>query len=366
MKPFKENTEMAIKRIEAWWNGEMIDRVPIIVTAPADHAAAYEGPDTDDLKKWWTEWEFVLPRNLHALENTYFGGEAFPTFRPIQEGLVSIVSRYVGAKNTFVDKHTTWAEPFIEDWRNRPELAFNPENFYWQKTEELISRAVDYIEKNNLDCFCNVPDFNGPTQTVCDVRGMEQFAFDLVECPQEVVKAFDEVNKTWLECWKRATSIASRTGGYLWWMNVLSKKPATDLQSDVSCILSPQMFDEYLLPFIRQQSEWVDRSIYHLDGPDAVRHLDSLLSLPGLDAIQWVSGAGQPPANQWPDLLKRIRKGGKQILISSPAEGIQGLLEAVGPEGLLIQTFCRSRQQADDLLRNTEKWSVHKNRVRVS
>lgn len=366
MKRFKENTEMAITRMEAWWSGEIIDRIPIIVTAPADHAAAYHGPDTDDLMKWWTEWEFILPRNLHMLENTYFGGEAFPAFRPVHGGMVSIVSRYLGAENTFLDKRTTWAEPFIEDWANRAELCFDPENFYWQKTEELLSRAVKYIEENDLECYCYVPDFNGPTQTVCDVRGMEQLAMDLMECPEEVLRAFDEVNQTWLECWKRASAITGRTGGYLWWMNVLSTEPATDLQSDVSCILSPRMFDKYLLPFIRQQSEWVGRTIYHLDGPDAVRHLDSLLSLPELDAVQWVSGAGQPSADKWPDLLTRIREGGKQILIGCPADGIQELLERMGPEGLLIQTHCRSRQEADDLLRNAEKWSVRKNRVRVS
>jgi hypothetical protein len=30
----------------------------------------------------------------------------------------------------------------------------------------------------------------------------------------------------------------------------------------------------------------VERTIYHLDGPDAIRHLDALLELPALDGIQ--------------------------------------------------------------------------------
>jgi hypothetical protein len=32
-------------------------------------------------------------------------------------------------------------------------------------------------------------------------------------------------------------------------------------------------------------------SLFHLDGPGALKHLDSLLELDALDGIQWVSGA---------------------------------------------------------------------------
>ena len=38
------------------------------------------------------------------------------------------------------------------------------------------------------------------------------------------------------------------------------------------------------VPALDQQTRWVERTVYHLDGPGAIRHLDALLSLPELDA----------------------------------------------------------------------------------
>ena len=63
-----------------------------------------------------------------------------------------------------------------------------------------------------------------------------------------------------------------------------------------------------------------------LDGPDAIRHLDSLLSLPKLSGIQWIPGAGSPSVSEWIPLLKRIQKAGKlQHLICQKGEVNQNL-----------------------------------------
>ena len=93
-----------------------------------------------------------------------------------------------------------------------------------------------------------------------------------------------------------SSAICHRLGGWFFWMRIWSDRPAVDLQSDVSCLVSRELFDEYFLPFIEQQTAWAERTVYHLDGPGAIRHLDSLLALPRLTAIQWVPGAGAPGA----------------------------------------------------------------------
>ena len=40
--------------------------------------------------------------------------------------------------------------------------------------------------------------------------------------------------------------------------------------------------------------ERLDHSLYHLDGPDAIKHVPALMELEKLDALQWTCGAGQP------------------------------------------------------------------------
>ena len=56
--------------------------------------------------------------------------------------------------------------------------------------------------------------------------------------------------------------------------------------------------------------------IYHLDGIGELCHLDSVLSLPELNAVQWVYGEGKPGPMHWLDVYKKIRAAGKRVRAS--------------------------------------------------
>ena len=80
----------------------------------------------------------------------------------------------------------------------------------------------------------------------------------------------------------------------------------------------------------------LDTCIFHLDGPGAIRHLDTLLEIDELDAIQWVPGHGNPPAKAWLAMLKKVQCAGKSLWISTPPEDVHAILEELRPEGLMI------------------------------
>ena len=80
----------------------------------------------------------------------------------------------------------------------------------------------------------------------------------------------------------------------------------------------------------------LDTSIFHLDGPAAIRHLDTLLEIEELNAIQWVPGDGNPPAKAWLAMLKKIQSAGKCLWVSAPPEDVSTILEELRPEGLMI------------------------------
>jgi hypothetical protein len=50
----------------------------------------------------------------------------------------------------------------------------------------------------------------------------------------------------------------------------------------------------------------MDRCLYHLDGPQALRYLDRLLEIPAVHAIQWVPGAGRDYWVDWISLVTGI------------------------------------------------------------
>ena len=59
------------------------------------------------------------------------------------------------------------------------------------------------------------------------------------------------------------------------------------LQCDASAMFSPDMFQRFVVPSLTEQCEWLDYSMYHLDGSQAMCHLDALLGIdaPGCDRV---------------------------------------------------------------------------------
>jgi len=358
---YKEDWELCQKRIDAWWHKEIIDRVPIKVIAPrrskSSKSLLSKPPEQkpEDLEDYWINSEKVIPRLESLIEATYWAGEAFPVMFPVSIGMVAILANYLGAPIKFLNTHTTWSEPIINNWKNRPEFKFNPYNKWWHLSSKLLGEAAEHAPGRY---YVGIPDLNGPGEILSRLRGPENLAVDLIDNPRCVKKALEEINYAWLRYWEACVGIIHQyIGEYIYWMGIWSESPSVDLQCDFSCMISSDMFNEFFLPFIEQQTEWIGRTIYHLDGPGALRHLNALLSLPHLTGIQWVPGAGAPPMREWVPLLKKIQKAGKLLYISCEKKEVQYLLEELSPEGLLLETHCESIEEANELLKKVKRWT---------
>ncbi|MFO7871390.1 MAG: hypothetical protein R6V03_08165 [Kiritimatiellia bacterium] len=357
MTQIKPDLAEAQERVEAWWRRENTGRPILQIYAPRDGATPYDGPVTDDMDAWWTDPEYVLPRLEHRLLSTYYAAEAMPVVFPVSVGIVSITTKYLGGPNVYLSKNTTWSNPIIEDWDEAPSLEFDENNTWWRKSERLLKAGVKFIKERGYDAFVGVPDLNGPTEVLSGLREAQKLAMDFYDCPERIKPALRKVQDAWFEAYRRCTAIARETGGYLCWLGVWSEQPMSDLQSDFSCLISRDMYDEYFLPFIVEQAGAIDRTIYHLDGPGAVRHLESLLAIEELDAIQWVQGAGGGEMTDWIDLLKRIQAGGKLIHAGCRPAEVPVLCRELDPSGLLLGVSAGSQAEADDVIREAERAS---------
>ncbi len=117
------------------------------------------------------------------------------------------------------------------------------------------------------------------------------------------------------------------------------------------------MFSDIFLPTIEKQLDHLDHSIHHLDGEGNFAHIDALMELPKLRAIQFLPGAGKPSPLHYMPLLKKIQDGGRNIHIGLPSNEIESALSELSAKGLFIQTTCASEAEARELLKNAEKWS---------
>ena len=81
-------------------------------------------------------------------------------------------------------------------------------------------------------------------------------------------------------------------------------------------MISEDDYRRFVQPFIREQCQKIDYTLYHLDGVGAMHHLPALLEIEELNAIQWTPGVGEPQGGspKWYDLYKKILAGGKSIM----------------------------------------------------
>jgi hypothetical protein len=88
-------------------------------------------------------------------------------------------------------------------------------------------------------------------------------------------------------------------------------------------------------------------------------HLDSLLAIEPLDAIEWTPQAGIESGGnrRWHDLYRRILAAGKSVqVVNVELHEIQPLLDAVGPKGVYMLIQFNNEGEADQALKLAEPY----------
>ena len=124
-------------------------------------------------------------------------------------------------------------------------------------------------------------------------------------------------------------------------------------------MISEKDFQRFAIPFFREQCEKIDYTLYHLDGVDAIRHLDAVLELKELNAVQWTPGVGQPQGGDpcWYDLYRKILSHGKSIMPCWVELGeLKPLLDNVGNKGLNILMHFKTERDIEDALKIADEY----------
>ncbi len=123
-------------------------------------------------------------------------------------------------------------------------------------------------------------------------------------------------------------------GSVLAWMQLWAPRRMAQMQCDLSVMISPEMFNRFAMPELEELCSFLDYPVYHFDGMEQIRHLDSLLSLKKLRAIQWTHVAGQPSPLEFIPVLQKIQQAGKNLIIFPHASEVVPLLDQLSSTGL--------------------------------
>ncbi|MFA4944844.1 MAG: hypothetical protein WC789_09115 [Lentisphaeria bacterium] len=322
-------------RVEkAWvdfWNGDL--ERPIVSADYAKPAPELDGK----LQGYLTNYPLAMPAeevvDLHRrhLERTEWFGDMGPkwwvNFGP------GIMAGFLGAK-VVPQPGTVWFEPARECEVGEMQLAFDPENLWWQRVREITRVAVEAF---GGQAVVGHTDLGGNLDILASLRTSEKLLMDLYDCPDGVARVCGEITRLWLRYYDELYAIIRRGGrGTAPWAAIWSPGRGYMLQSDFAYMISPEMFERFVVPDLTACCAHLDHGFYHLDGKGQIPHLDLLLGIERLRGIQWIPGDGQPPAENWLPLLKRIRAGGKRCQLFVSTEGARTIVKNLGGKGFIF------------------------------
>jgi len=357
---YKEDWGKAQERFSAFWQGEIIDRCCLAVKAPRNgrYPVPAEPPESPaELRKWWLDAEDNLKRMLAQFERTYYGGEAYPA--TTMDLGASIMSGFYGSP-VELRKETVWYHACVEDWAAYP-LEFDPEtNLYYQA---VIDATRFYAQESQERFMVSLPELGSVMDDLSLMRGMQSLLFDMLDSPEVVSRAADRMAGTWARVHNelyRLALPANHAGCCIEWMQTWAPGPHFQMSCDFSAILSPKLFQQFIAPEIQEYLKVNDYSVYHWDGPDALKHLDSLLAMQEIDAIQWTPGDGSPPYSypEWIPYYRRIQAAGKKLILPYvKIDEVESLLSQLSSRGLFIATTAASQEEASELLKKVSLWT---------
>ncbi|HEY0866838.1 MAG TPA: hypothetical protein VGE01_05655 [Fimbriimonas sp.] len=341
---YKPNAEASLDRFESWWKCEneapLVDiRVPQPYDPPRKSYPSQRGA--------WLDFGGRLERFEEDCRHTDFVADSFPAFNPNLGP--DLLSTLWGTQIQFAPD-TSWVSPIARSCEEVLDLRADFGSPFWQEALRFTRMSLERGQGKWLTCFHDLhPNADIPSALI----GPETLCLEFADDLNAARKAIESVTPDCVRAYETLHGMIAETGQpSLTWLPAPHRGRMYVPQCDFSAMISTDMFVEAVLPSIRAELEATDRGIYHLDGPDALRHLDVLLEIPEIHGIQWVYGAGNGPALRWAHVYQRIQKAGKcmQILAETPEDAL-ALHRILGPEGVLYAMgFGLPKEETLDLL----------------
>lgn len=298
-------------------------------------------------------------RSIHwGMARAWNGLDILPT-APLHLGPGSLAI-LLGSEPVFTPETVWYTAPWehLENPEDTPPLRFDPENAWWKVHRDLLQCSRELAGDRY---FVGIPDLIENLDILSSLRGPQTALYDLIERPEWVKAKLAEIHQVWREVYDRLYEIARGPDGdsVFWAFAVWGPGKAAKLQCDAAALISPAMFEEFIVPDLTAQCRHLDHSLYHLDGTQQLDKLDLLLAIPELDAIEFtmeptVPSGGDP---HWYDLYRRVVRAGKAVqAVNVKPEQVVPLVRALDGQGIYLLTDFSSREQAEDIGRALEQF----------
>ena len=354
METWKKNMEETKQHYIDWWNhkGIVLNMWEHFQEGVKPHADVPAPAPAKDLNQKWFDPEWRAAYLDWYVAHSSLMADMLPVANT-QLGPGSLAAILGGVFEGGED--TIWIHP---DPNYTDDITFNPENnAVWQLHKDLL-RACKRKARGHY--YVGMPDLMEGMDVLAAIKGTDKVLLDTVMQPEVLERQMQQINDIYFKVFDELYDII-REGDEMAFCYFSSWAPGkmTKVQSDISTMISEDDYRRFVQPFIREQCQKIDYTLYHLDGVGAMRHLPALLEIEELDAIQWTPGVGEPQGGspKWYDLYKQILAAGKSIMACwVTVDELKPLLDNIGADGVHLEMDFHNEQEVEQAMRIVEEY----------
>jgi uroporphyrinogen-III decarboxylase len=350
----KPDFTACLNRIEAWFNQEIIDRVPIRFHR---HNAEYDRmigkSKHQSLYDRWMDAEYQIQSFIDSINNFRFNGETFPVYMP---NLGPNIYAAVHGTDMEFGETTSWCEPIINSKEDISKLKFSRQNKYYQQILKMTNLALEMADNR---FWVGYTDLHPGMDCAAAWRGSENLCFDMVMDPEMVKLLLKKSTEHFLDFYDEFDTLLKKNAQpSVTWMNIPVENGRMHIPSnDFSFMISPEMFDEYALPILQEEVKTMSHNVFHVDGKGVANHINSILSVPEVRAIQWVQGmADDYPIMQHIPFIKHVQSKGASIIVDLDKSDLEQFMDTVSPRGIFLWIATENEEEENAILKKLLKW----------
>lgn len=356
MNTWKPNLEETKKRYINWWNhkGIILNMWEHFQEGVKPHADIPMPPTPRDLNQKWFDPEWRADYLDWYVAHSSLMADMLPVANT-QLGPGSLAAILGGVFEGGED--TIWIHP---NPNYSDDIVFNPNHPNYLLHKDLLKACK---RKAQGHYYVGMPDLMEGLDVLAAIKGTDQVLLDTVMQPEMLEHQMQQINDIYFQVFDELYDII-REGDEMAFCYFSSWAPGkmSKLQSDISTMISVDDYRRFVQPFIREQCQKIDYTLYHLDGVGAMHHLDALLEIKELNAIQWTPGVGEPQGGspKWYDLYKKILAHGKSIMACwVTLDELRPLLDNIGGDGVHLEMDFHNEQEVEQAIRIIEEYQSH-------
>jgi len=353
MHTWKSNLEDTKKRYVDWWNhkGIILNMWEHFQEGVTPHADVPAPPPYRDLNQRWFDPKWRADYLDWYVAHSSLMADMLPVANT-QLGPGSLAAILGGVFEGGED--TIWIHPnpnFTDD------ITFDPTHPNYLLHKNLLKACKTKAQGHY---YVGMPDLMEGLDVLAAIKGTDKVLLDTVMQPEVLERQMQQINDIYFRVFDELYDII-REGDEMAFCYFSSWAPGkmSKLQSDISTMISVDDYRRFVQPFIREQCQKIDYTLYHLDGVGAMRHLDALLEIEELNAIQWTPGVGEPQGGspKWYDLYNKILAAGKSIMACwVTLDELKPLLDHIGGEGVHIEMDFHNEREVEQAMQIVEEY----------